>query len=213
MNKEQVIQETELFVKEKLEKDSSGHDWYHIHRVRQMALRLAREEGADMFICEITALLHDVADEKLVKSEEQGLKQMNEWLSNHGIKEDEREHILSIIRNMSFKGGNGKVLPTLEGRIVQDADRLDAIGAIGIARTFAYGGAKGDLMYDPNLLPRTVMTKEEYRKGKSTSVNHFYEKLLKLKDLMNTNTAKEIAIERHQVMESFLEQFFEEWNA
>ncbi|WP_411501453.1 HD domain-containing protein [Bacillus thuringiensis] len=212
MKTETIIKETENFVRSILEKDSSGHDWWHIYRVRNLAIKLAQKEGADLFICEMAALLHDVADEKLISDETKGINLITNWLKQHDIRENIIRHIISIISEMSFKGGNRKPMETMEGKIVQDADRLDAIGAIGIARTFAYAGTKGNLMYDPMLSPRVNMTKEEYRNGKSTAINHFYEKLLKLKDLMNTEYAKEIALERHKIMEEYLKDFFVEWD-
>lgn len=213
MKKQEQIQKTVGFVKNILEKDASGHDWYHIERVHKLAISLSEKEGGDRFVIEMAALLHDVADEKLNASEEAGMKKVSDWLEGLDVTEEEKEHILHIIANMSYKGGHGGNVETLEGKIVQDADRLDALGAIGIARTFAYGGAKGRLMYDPNIPPREEMTKEEYRKNSDPSLNHFYEKLLKLKDLMNTDAAKREAEVRHRYMEEFIEQFMKEWNA
>ncbi|PDY46155.1 HD domain-containing protein [Bacillus pseudomycoides] len=213
MKKQEQIQKTVAFVKNLLEKDASGHDWYHIERVHKLAISLSEKEGGDRFVIEMAALLHDVADEKLNESEEAGMKKVSDWLEGLNVTEEENEHILHIIMNMSYKGGHGGKVSTLEGKIVQDADRLDALGAIGIARTFAYGGAKGRLMYDPNIPPREEMTKEEYRKNDDPSLNHFYEKLLKLKDLMNTDAAKREAEIRHRYMEEFIEQFMKEWNA
>ncbi|PED06883.1 HD domain-containing protein [Bacillus pseudomycoides] len=213
MKKQEQIQKTVAFVKNLLEKDASGHDWYHIERVHKLAISLSEKEGGDRFVIEMAALLHDVADEKLNESEEVGMKKVSDWLEGLNVTEEENEHILHIIMNMSYKGGHGGKVSTLEGKIVQDADRLDALGAIGIARTFAYGGAKGRLMYDPNIPPREEMTKEEYRKNDDPSLNHFYEKLLKLKDLMNTDAAKREAEIRHRYMEEFIEQFMKEWNA
>ncbi|MGZ4111423.1 MAG: HD domain-containing protein [Tumebacillaceae bacterium] len=199
------------FARRELEQDSSGHDWWHIYRVTQMARRIAEEEGADAFLCELAALLHDVADEKLNESEEAGMRKVRTWLEANEVDAQTTADVLEIISTMSFKGGNRPPMRTLEGRIVQDADRLDAIGAQGIARVFAYSGAKGQLSHDPNLPPRTDMTAAEYRQGKSTAINHFYEKLLLLKDNMNTKTAKRLAGERHAYMEAFLEQFYAEW--
>ncbi|PEE41195.1 HD domain-containing protein [Bacillus pseudomycoides] len=213
MKKQEQIQKTVAFVKNLLEKDASGHDWYHIERVHKLAISLSEKEGGDRFVIEMAALLHDVADEKLNDSEEAGMKKVSDWLEGLNVTEEENEHILHIIMNMSYKGGHGGKVSTLEGEIVQDADRLDALGAIGIARTFAYGGAKGRLMYDPNIPPREEMTKEEYRKNDDPSLNHFYEKLLKLKDLMNTDAAKREAEIRHRYMDEFIEQFMKEWNA
>jgi len=209
---EHVVANAERWAKEKLGGDSSGHDWWHIERVRNMALRLANETGADAFVCEMAALLHDLADEKLFGDEQQGLRDIRVWLEAQDVPPVTADHIVAIIANLSFKGGGRSGMPTLEGRVVQDADRLDALGAVGIARTFAYSGWKGQPMHDPTLPPRTSMTAEEYRSGKSTAVNHFYEKLLKLKSLMNTEEARAIAEERHRYMESFLERFEAEWN-
>lgn len=213
MNSQEVIQQTIQFVKEELQHDSSGHDWWHIYRVTELTKTIAEKEGADLFICTMAALLHDIADEKLNESEEAGLQKVKLWLTKNNVTIKHSAAIMEIITTMSFKGGNRPPVRTLEAKVVQDADRLDAIGAIGIARTFAYAGAKGDLMYDPDIPVRDAMTKEEYRSGKSTAVNHFYEKLLKLKELMNTNAAKEVAEERHQFMETYLEHFNKEWNA
>lgn len=207
-----MIEKTEEFVKEKLKDESSGHDWYHIYRVKKLAENIAEQEGADHFICVMAALLHDIADEKIAGSEEKGLEEVKSWLKSILVENHYIEQIISIISTMSFKGGtNQSAMLTLEGQVVQDADRLDAIGAIGIGRTFAYSGAKGQLMYDPEIPVREKMTKEQYRNEKSTAVNHFYEKLLKLKDKMNTTYAKKLADERHAFLESFLEQFFGEW--
>ncbi|MFN7252754.1 MAG: HD domain-containing protein [Anaerobacillus sp.] len=212
MQELKILIEAEQYVRSLLEKDSSGHDWWHIHRVRGLARKIAANEGANIFVCELTALLHDLADEKLFGDEEKGLADINEWLEKNGVGKEDRQHIVSIIKSMSFKGGNNLLVETLEARVVQDADRLDAIGAIGIGRTFAYAGAKGQLMYDPTIPVREDMTKEEYRKGKSTAINHFYEKLLKLKDLMNTEYGKELAIQRHRYLEQFLQTFLKEWD-
>lgn len=211
MEKLQVLSAAEDYVRSILEKDSSGHDWWHIYRVRRLARKIAVKEGANIFICELSALLHDLADEKLVGDEEKGLVTIHDWLVTHEVSKEDCQHIFAIIKTMSFKGGNNVLIETLEAKVVQDADRLDAIGAIGIGRTFAYAGAKGQLMYDPAILVRDEMTKEEYRKGQSTAINHFYEKLLKLKDLMNTDYGRQLAEERHQFLEGFLTKFLEEW--
>lgn len=207
-----MIQKTEQFVKELHSGDASGHDWFHIDRVRKLALKLSEHEGGNKFIIEMAALLHDVADDKLFGSEEEGLQKIKDFLMNNSIATSEMEQIIYIVQNISFKGGNGSRIKSLEGQIVQDADRLDAIGAIGIARTFAYGGNKGRMMYHPDILPRDNMTKEEYRSDNSPTINHFYEKLFKLKDLMNTKSAKVKAEERHLYMVNFVEEFMKEWN-
>ena len=211
MSKEKQLILTKEFVHKELENDASGHDWWHIVRVAEMAKKIAKHEQADSFICEMSALLHDIADEKLNATEEEGLKKVKEWLYSINLDKKSIEAIMDIISKMSYKGGGQPALQTLEGKIVQDADRLDAIGAIGIARTFAFAGANGDIIYNPAIAPREQMTKEEYRNGKSTAINHFYEKLLKLKQLMNTDYAKIIAEERHLFMESYLQMFFKEW--
>jgi uncharacterized protein len=207
-----VIAEAERWVREQLERDSSGHDWWHIDRVRTMAVRIARETGANELVCELSALLHDIPDEKLTGDEAAGLERVKKWMEDQALDNDFVRHVMAIISTMSFKGGGGPSVATLEGKVVQDADRLDALGAIGIARTFAYSGWKGQPMHDPDLPPREAMTQEEYRKGKSSAVNHFHEKLLKLSSLMNTPAARRIAEERHRYMVEFLERFHQEWN-
>ncbi|GGE58692.1 phosphohydrolase [Priestia taiwanensis] len=207
-----IIEKVEQQVRELLQHDASGHDWYHIDRVRKLAMQIQCEEGGDAFIIEMAALLHDVPDEKLNESEAVGMAKLERIFDSVDIQDEAKEHILSIIKNMSYKGGNGGVVTTIEGKVVQDADRLDALGAIGIARTFAFGGKKGDLMYDPEIPIRDKMSVEEYRNGKSTSLNHFYEKLFKLQDTINTNAGRRIAKERHMFMEQFVHQFMKEWN-
>ncbi|WP_208586926.1 HD domain-containing protein [Gracilibacillus suaedae] len=203
-----VIQKAEEMVREKLLGEGSGHDWYHIERVTTSAQILAAEENADLFVVTLAALLHDLADDKVVESEEKGLAAIQDWLVQHQVEQDVIEHILTIIKDMSFKGGNSKQLESIEGQVVQDADRLDAIGAVGIARCFVYAGKKGQPIYDPEIEVREQMTAEEYRKGKTSAIHHFYEKLLKLKDLMNTKAGYRLAQERHQVMEQFLDAFY-----
>ncbi|BBH19552.1 phosphohydrolase [Paenibacillus baekrokdamisoli] len=207
-----ILDAAEAFVKEELGNDPSGHDWWHIHRVVQMTKRLAQEEGADPFVSILAALLHDVADEKLNESKETGLLKVSSWLETHPLGENDRLHIMEIISTMSYNAGTNPAMRTLEGKVVQDADRLDAIGAIAIARTFLYAGWKGDPIHDPQLQPRDSMTNKEYRNGKSTAINHFYEKLFKLKSLMNTTSAKRIAEERHVYMVQYMEQFLQEWD-
>lgn len=208
---EKVRKASEAFVKVELGNDPTGHDWWHIHRVVQMTERLAYAEGADAFICVIAALLHDVADEKLNETKESGLRKVGDWLKSQLIEVEEFQHILEIISTMSYNAGTNPPMRTLEGEVVQDADRLDAIGAIAIARTFLYAGWIGHPIHDPALIPRNAMTPEEYRHGQSTAINHFHEKLLMLKDRINTASAKEIAEERHQYMEQYVERFYREW--
>ncbi len=211
MVSESVVGKAADFARKELEGETTGHDWHHIARVWDTARHIAEKEGADMRVCELAAILHDIADEKLNDSEEAGLAKVRGWLLSVSLPEQEIDHIMEIISTMSFKGGGGPPVRTLEGKVVQDADRLDAIGAIGIARAFTYAGAKGQPIFDPGLPPRDEMTKTEYRTGKSTAVNHFYEKLLKLKELMNTETGKKLAAERHQFMAGYLRQLFSEW--
>ncbi|MEK3990893.1 HD domain-containing protein [Robertmurraya sp. FSL R5-0851] len=210
---EQVIAKTEEFVKREMSADSTGHDWFHIDRVRNIALKIhEKEKIGDPFLIELAALLHDISDEKLHSSKEEGEKKLTSFLSLLPLNELKKNQIKEIIETISFKGGNNRNITTAEAAIVQDADRLDAIGAIGIARAFAYGGKKGQPIYDPNINVRTSMTNEEYRKGHSSSINHFYEKLLKLKEKMNTKTGREIAERRHLYMEEFLLEFYNDWN-
>lgn len=213
MNTAQIISEAEAFAKAELGQDTTGHDWWHTERVRNTAALIAEMEGADVFICTVAALLHDVADEKLNPSKEEGLRKVHTWLADRITNEIQLTHIMQIIDTMSFSGGGGQPMSTLEGQCVQDADRLDALGAIGIARTMVFSGAKGRPVYDPDIPPRDENLKKEYRDySKGTAVNHFYEKLLKLKDLMNTGHGQKLAEERHVFMLNFLEQFYKEWN-
>lgn len=205
----EIIQRAEQFAKQVLGKDATGHDWWHIHRVRKMAVQLAAAEQADVFICELAALLHDIADEKLNESKEAGLQRVHTWLAAQRLDDMQVQEVMTIIATMSYNGGKNPPMTTLEGQIVQDADRLDAIGAIGIARTFTYGGNKNRIMHDPEQSYDHL----EYRSSEKSTVYHFYEKLLLLKDRMNTNKAKEMAAERHQFMVEFLEQFYGEWDA
>jgi len=209
---QQRIEKTEIFIRDFFHGDASGHDWYHMDRVRKMALKICRmEKEGDPFIIEMGALLHDFLDDKLHEDIPQARNILQEFLKDLGIREHEREQIFHIVENISYRGGNEKELETMEAKIVRDADRLDAIGAIGIARTFAYGATRGNPIYDPKIKIRDRMTMEEYRNGKTSSIHHFYEKLLKLKDLMLTQSGKRLAEERHRFMENFLEEFFDEW--
>ena len=197
-----------------LARDASGHDFWHILRVKNMAMRLAKAEGADLFIVEIAALLHDIADRKLNKGDEiAGLKKVEAFLTSVIAEDTTIKSTLSIIENYSYTSHlkNKNITLSLEGQIVQDADRLDAIGAIGIARAFAYGGHAGRAMYDPTIPPQKNISVKKYTATPSPTINHFYEKLLLLKDLMNTKTAKKIAEERHRYMEEYLKQFYKEW--
>ena len=199
---------------EKLEGTESGHDWFHIERVWKLSLKIQEKEGGDKLIIELAALLHDIADPKFHNGDETlASKIVRNFLTEQNLDPNVMEKVIFIIENMSFKNRNDapENLP-LELKIVQDADRLDAIGAIGIARTFNFGGYKNNLMYHPDIKPKLNQTKEEYKKSNGTTINHFYEKLLLLKDLLNTDTAKNIADHRHQFMLQFLEEFYNEWN-
>lgn len=212
MTEEKVIQNIEEWVKAELMNEKSGHDWYHIKRVTDIAKEILKHEGADSFTVIAAALLHDIADDKVTSNVNAALEGIRKLLQSNEVAADTIETIIDIITTMSFKGGTGKNLSYIEAQIVQDADRLDALGAIGIARTFQYGGSKGQAMYDPEIPVRNQMSFEEYRHGESTSINHFYEKLLLLKDKMNTPTAIKIAEEREEFMKNFLNTFLKEWN-
>lgn len=213
MTKEEIINETITFVKDTLKNAEGGHDWWHIYRVWQMAKKIAQKKNVNLFIVEIGALLHDIADAKFNNGNEDIAPKMAEnFLEKQKVETKTIQHILEIIKNISFKGGNEEQkFQSSELAVIQDADRLDAIGAIGIARTFNYGGFKNRELYNPNIPPKMNMTKEEYRKNEDPTINHFYEKLLLLKNRMNTETAKKIAEERHNFMENFLFQFYKEW--
>ena len=213
-NSTSQIESCIAFVKKTLSGAEGGHDWFHIERVWKNAKLIASGEECDLEVVELAALLHDIADSKFHGGDEEiGPKKAREYLSNTRIETQKVNHIVAIIENVSFKGGhNARNHSSIELDIVQDADRLDAIGAIGIARTFNYGGFKNRAIYDPSIAPNLNMTKEEYKKSTAPTINHFYEKLLLLKDLMNTESGERIAEQRHQYMEGFLNQFYREWN-
>lgn len=196
-----------------LEGESSGHDWWHVYRVWKNAVYIGKRENADLFVVQLAALLHDIADWKFrVGDDSIGPKIARNWLEKLKVDESTIAHVCEIILEMSFKGaGVNSRMKTKEGRVVQDADRLDAIGAIGIARAFAYGGHKGREIYNPIIKPERHETFEQYKKGRGPTINHFYEKLLLLKGLMNTITAKKMAAKRHKFMKRFLDEFFVEW--
>ena len=209
-----LIDRTVNFVKEKLHGAEAGHDWFHIERVWKLSKKIAETENCNQEVVELSALLHDIADPKFHGGDETlALKISREFLEREKASAEIIEQVLFIIKNISFKN-RGKIPETIpvELKIVQDADRLDAIGAIGIARTFNFGGFKNNLMYHPEIPPNSRMSKEEYKKNEGTTINHFYEKLLLLKDLMNTKKGKEIAAVRHDFMLKFLDQFYSEWN-
>lgn len=206
----ELIERAKAYVKDKFENEFSGHDYFHTLRVFRLATRIAESEGADLETVQLSALLHDVDDRKISPETHETQANARDFLSSSGVDEATAEHICQIIREISF-GGNDTAPSSLEGKCVQDADRMDAIGAIGIARAFAYGGNHNRLMYHPDIKPNLNMTKEEYRKSESTTINHFYEKLFKLTALMNTETAIQISQKREAYMQEFVAQFLAEW--
>ncbi|MFK7048373.1 putative hydrolase [Flavobacterium columnare] len=209
----EIIEKTIDFVKQQLAEAEGGHDWFHIERVYKNTKLITKEEECNETVVYLAALLHDIADSKFHNGNETiGPKIAGDFLRSQNVDQDIIDHVVKIIENISFKGGNfTSPFHSKELAIVQDADRLDAIGAIGIARTFNYGGFKNRKLYDPNIRPNLTMSKEEYKNTTSPTINHFYEKLLLLKDKMNTTTGKRIASQRHLFMEQFLEQFYDEW--
>ncbi|SHF39211.1 uncharacterized protein SAMN05444274_10547 [Mariniphaga anaerophila] len=210
MEQKKTISETKKYVRQILENDGSGHDWWHIFRVRNLALKIASMEGGDLFLIEMAALLHDIDDWKISGGTNTG--NAKRWLQEVNVSPATATKIIEIIDQVSFKGAGVDTTPTIpEAKIVQDADRLDAIGAIGIARTFAYGGNKGRLIFNPEIKPEKHDDFDQYKKSTGPTINHFYEKLLLLKDRLNTKTAKSMALKRHQFMELFLDKFFGEW--
>lgn len=213
MIEDQIISKTIDFVKDTLNGAEGGHDWFHIERVFKNAQLISKEEDVDFFVVSLGALLHDIADSKFYDGDETiGPKMAADFLENLQVDPTVINHVVKIIKNISFKGGNiDQKFRSPELDVVQDADRLDAIGAIGVARCFNYGGFKNRTLYDPEIAPNLKMSKEEYKSSTSPTINHFYEKLLLLKDRMNTKTGRKLAVGRHQFMERFLEQFYQEW--
>ena len=216
MNKELIIENTIEFVKKELENAEGGHDWFHIERVYKNALLISKQENTDIFIVSLGALLHDIADPKFYNGDETiGPKIATKFLEIQKVDSDISTHVINIIKHISFKNSldkNGEKFTSKELEVVQDADRLDAIGAIGIARCFNYGGFKNRALYNPEIKPNLNMSKEEYKNSEAPTINHFYEKLLLLKDKMNTDSGKKVASQRHLYMEQFLNQFYNEWN-
>lgn len=214
MCSEEQITRTIIFVKEQLENAEGGHDWFHIERVYKNSMLIARDEKVDIFVVQLGALLHDIADSKFHDGDETvGPNLARTFLFSLNVDSKVIEHVINIIENISFKGGNeAQKFKSLELDVVQDADRLDALGAIGIARTFNYGGFKNRTLFDPSIKPNLNMSKEEYKSSDAPTINHFYEKLLLLKDKINTKTGKQIAEKRHQFMELYLAQFYDEWD-
>ena len=214
MNNQNIIDNTIEFVKVSLLEAEGGHDWWHIYRVWQLAKNIAEQEKVDLLVVELGALLHDIADSKFHDGDETiGPAMAATFLNQQNVNSAVVEHVTKIIEHISFKGGNETVAFTSpELSVVQDADRLDAMGAVGIARAFNYGGFKNRALYDPNILPDLNMNKEAYKKSDSPTINHFYEKLLLLKDRMNTTTGRKMAEQRHEFLETYLEEFYKEWN-
>lgn len=214
MNPEELVAVTAQHVESLFAGEGSGHDWWHIRRVWQNALQIGKKEQADLMVVQLGALLHDIADWKFHHGDEEaGPKAAQEWLRSHNAPQELINKVCQIVREVTFKGAGVDTTPsTLEGKVVQDADRLDAIGAIGIGRAFAYGGHKGREMYHPNQAPQLHASFEEYKKNQAPTLNHFYEKLFLLKDRINTVAGQEMAQERHQYMQQFVQQFLQEWH-
>ena len=215
MSKDSLIQKTISFVKDELKNAEGGHDWFHTERVYNNALLIAKTEAVDRTVVALAALLHDIADPKFHDGDETiGPRKASAFLLKQNVDSQVIEHVSKIIEHMSFKNSFdlNTNFSSKEMEVVQDADRLDAIGAIGIARCFNYGGFKNRALYDPDISPNLNMTKAEYKTSKAPTINHFYEKLLLLKDQMNTKTGQRIATQRHRYMEGYLKQFFAEWN-
>ncbi len=214
MEPAEIIMRTEDHMKKRLAQDSSGHDWWHTYWVWNLGKKIALSERADLYTVELACLLHDIADYKLHGGDEEiGPRLAGEWLDSLLVESSTVSHVKEIISTISFKGANAEnKIKTLEGKCVQDADRLDAIGAIGIARCFAFGGKKGNLIYDPSIQVNVGMSEEEYKRADHTQISHFYEKLLLVKERLNTPAARKLAESRHAFMEQYLTQFFVEWN-
>lgn len=209
-----IVNKTCQFVEQKLEGDGSGHDWWHVYRVWNLAKKISEKEGTNLLIVELSALLHDIADWKFHDGDDtKGPKMAEKFLSENQVGREIIDPVIEIIATISYKGAGVETpMKTLEGKVAQDADRLDAIGAMGIARTFAYGGHKNRLIYHPDEKPVLHQSFSDYKKNTGHTINHFYEKLLLLKDRMNTSTAKQMAEGRHQFMKTYLNQFYEEWD-
>lgn len=213
MEGQHFITQAEAFVKQELAGAEGGHDWWHTYRVWKLARRIAEQEEVDRLIVELSAILHDVADAKFYGGDETiGPKKVRDFLRKIHVPMNVVEHVVKIIQFMSFRSSHNEgAFFSQELAVVRDADRLDALGAIGVGRAFSFGGYKGSPMYDPHIPPKLNMSREEYKKRKGTTINHFYEKLFLLKDLLHTDTAKQIAESRHSFMEAFVQQFLAEW--
>ena len=216
MDKEKIITTTIAFVKKELKNAEGGHDWFHIERVFKNSILISKDEKVDVFVVSLAAILHDIADPKFYNGDETvGPKVATKFLKEQEVHEQIINHVVNIIKHISFKNSfdkESKKFTSIELKVVQDADRLDAIGAIGIARCFNYGGFKNRGLYDPEIIPNLNMTKEQYKNSDAPTINHFYEKLLLLKDSMNTLSGKKIAAQRHAFMETYLKQFYDEWD-
>jgi uncharacterized protein len=213
MTQNEIIEKTAGYIRQEFQSDSSGHDWWHIYRVWKNALNICEHEKVDMFIVQLAALLHDLDDWKFNPDGDEAPVRARAWMKECGVEDAVSQHVCEIITHLSFKGaGTENKISTLEGMVVQDADRLDAIGAIGVGRAFAYGGYKGRPLYDPDSPPQLHENFEQYKNSRSATINHFHEKLLLLKDMMNTSTAKRIAEQRHEFMLQFLDRFMKEWD-
>lgn len=213
MDETDAVSKTAKFIKKKFADESTGHDWWHMYRVWRLSKQIAsKEETSNMLVVELAALLHDIADWKFSEDDEAGPKAARQWLESIKVNQDIINRVEDIVRNISFKGAKvDNKLSTLEGYIVHDADKLDAIGAVGVARAFAYGGHTGRVIYDPTRKPKLHDSFEDYKNDKTGTINHFYDKLLLLKDKMLTETGRRMAISRHRYLEKFLEEFYEEW--
>ena len=213
MNQAAIIHHLTETLKKEFAHEATGHDWYHIERVWKNAKQIAAVEGGDLFVIELSALLHDIADHKFVEDADAVAEsRIRVILNDLGVEKQIVDKVVHIVQNSSYKGGLVNKMDLPEGLIIQDADRLDALGAIGIARAFAFGGKFDRPVYDPDVKPATFASAQEYRDKRSHTVNHFYEKLLLLKDKMNTKTGHELALQRHRFMEDFLDQFYAEWS-
>jgi uncharacterized protein len=207
MNKEKIVKSVAEFVRKKMDGEGTGHDWWHIQRVWKLAVTIGKKEKADIFIVQLAALLHDIADWKFTKDDGLAARITKKLLSKHGVSEATIDKVIYIIENISYKGGKNRIkFKEVEGRVVQDADRLDAVGAIGIARTFAFGGFRGRPLHDPRIKPRPGLPLS------NTTINHFYEKILLVRSKMNTKTGRHLAKHRHDFVVQYLKQFYKEWN-
>ncbi|MDZ7848454.1 MAG: HD domain-containing protein [Owenweeksia sp.] len=213
MQHQELIARTQKFVKRELSQAEGGHDWFHVERLHRLAREIAQSEQVDLLVVELAALLHDIADSKFHNgNEEVGPQLADEFLTRLGVNDEAKDHVVNIVRHVSFKNEFSTVtFQSPELHVVRDADRLDALGAIGIARAFNYGGHKKRAIYDPAIKPQPDLSKEKYKQSTAPTINHFYEKLLLLKDRMHTQTGRRLAEVRHRFLEQYLAQFYREW--